>query len=317
MTALTGEVPRKGRLDVLKLAATLLAVPGAVVLLGYVQSKPDLLVPSYIALILGVGAFCYRRLPHTSFRLFCLYVLAFGLFNGLRTYADDTGYPASYSYPITLDSALFGTVPTAWLQDRFFDLQQVGWIDWMALVVYLSYFIGHFVLAGALWAFRRDLLVQHTGAITATLFLGLAVYFLLPTAPPWLAAHAGDLSDVVRITPMVTNEVSRNAYDQGSYIAGTNDVAAMPSLHTALTAVVAMSLWRVHRLAGVAGWAYVGAMAFSLMYLGEHYLIDLIAGVATAIAGWKLVAHMALRRAGMEDEVEMTSVADLPPVRAA
>jgi hypothetical protein len=35
---------------------------------------------------------------------------------------------------------------------------------------------------------------------------------------------------------------------------------------------------------GAAGWAYAGTLGFALVYLGEHYLIDLLVGGAIVIA---------------------------------
>ena len=64
----------------------------------------------------------------------------------------------------------------------------------------------------------------------------------------------------------------------------------MPSLHMSITVVVALFMWRYHWLAGVASALYAMAMAFSLVYLGEHYVVDLLAGAAMAAAIWKL-AH--------------------------
>ena len=127
---------------------------------------------------------------------------------------------------------------------------------------------------------RRPLLA--TAAVVA---LASAAWLGAP-----LAANAGDLPDVARINAIAHSTAWSEAYAQGSYVAGVNDVGAMPSLHTALTAIVAMSLWRMHRGLGVIGWLYVGAMGFSLMYLGEHYLIDVLAGVAAAAVAWRIVA---------------------------
>jgi hypothetical protein len=35
---------------------------------------------------------------------------------------------------------------------------------------------------------------------------------------------------------------------------------------------------------GIAGWAYAGTLGFALVYLGEHYVVDLLAGAAIVIA---------------------------------
>jgi membrane-associated phospholipid phosphatase len=36
----------------------------------------------------------------------------------------------------------------------------------------------------------------------------------------------------------------------------------------------------------VIGWLYAAVMAFALVYLGEHYVVDIIAGVALAVVAW-------------------------------
>jgi hypothetical protein len=37
-------------------------------------------------------------------------------------------------------------------------------------------------------------------------------------------------------------------------------------------------------VAGAVGWAYTGTLGFALVYLGEHYAADLIAGAALTVA---------------------------------
>lgn len=246
-----------------------------------------------VAYIAGSGVLAYaawRWLPRTDFRTFCLYILAFALFNGLRTIADETGNPWHYTYVITAERLVFlGAVPTVWLQDRLYEAGRMTTLEWLCVGVYVSYFTAHFVVGVVVWATRREILATYVCVVIAALAIGLALYYLVPTAPPWLAANAGDLPDVARINALAQSQAWSDAYEQGSYVAGVNDVGAMPSLHTALTAIVAMTLWRLHRALGVAGWAYVAAMGFSLMYLGEHYLVDVLAGVAIAAIAWRVV----------------------------
>ena len=66
-----------------------------------------------------------------------------------------------------------------------------------------------------------------------------------------------------------------------------NNVAAMPSLHAAYALLIALYLWKM-----VPPWArvllalYPPAMAFALVYSGEHYLVDCFAGWAYAVAAF-------------------------------
>jgi hypothetical protein len=61
---------------------------------------------------------------------------------------------------------------------------------------------------------------------------------------------------------------------------GGNPVAAMPSLHFASSVMASHALSEVDRRAGRIGWAYTGTLGFALVYLGEHYVVDLAAGLA-------------------------------------
>jgi hypothetical protein len=58
----------------------------------------------------------------------------------------------------------------------------------------------------------------------------------------------------------------------------------VPSLHFATSLIAALLLAETGTVEGIAGWAYVGALGFALVYLGEHYVIDLLAGAAIVVA---------------------------------
>ena len=62
-----------------------------------------------------------------------------------------------------------------------------------------------------------------------------------------------------------------------------NDVAAVPSLHAGYTMLICLFLWpRLNRRWRPLLVAYPIGMALSLIYLGEHYLIDILLGWAYA-----------------------------------
>jgi membrane-associated phospholipid phosphatase len=56
----------------------------------------------------------------------------------------------------------------------------------------------------------------------------------------------------------------------------------MPSLHFATSVQAAHVLSGTGRLAGTLGWAYATTLGVALVYLGEHYVVDLAAGAALA-----------------------------------
>ena len=110
---------------------------------------------------------------------------------------------------------------------------------------------------------------------------GFATYALYPAVPPWLAAQHGNVGESNRLIGIVWHHVPiahyGSLFEKGQTYA--NNVAAMPSLHAAYALLVTLFLWRlVPRWARFALALYPPAMAFALVYSGEHYLVDCLVG---------------------------------------
>ena len=58
----------------------------------------------------------------------------------------------------------------------------------------------------------------------------------------------------------------------------------MPSLHFATSLMAARLLSEAGPVAGAIGWTYAGTLGLALVYLGEHYAVDVLAGAALAEA---------------------------------
>ena len=128
-------------------------------------------------------------------------------------------------------------------------------------------------------------------------YTGLLASFLVPTAPPWLAAQHGDIASVHRI---FQDMVGSGAHSSAGSAVGQNDVAAMPSLHMAITVVIALFAWRCDRRLGVLGAVYAASMGFALVYLGEHYVVDVLAGIVFAAGAWVVALRLWSRRSFIE-----------------
>lgn len=83
-------------------------------------------------------------------------------------------------------------------------------------------------------------------------------------------------------------------------VLGGNPLAAMPSLHFATSMMAAQLLVETGPVAGALGWGYTATLGFALVYLGEHYVVDLLAGAAltTAVRRAGPLAAPALTRFG-------------------
>ncbi len=118
----------------------------------------------------------------------------------------------------------------------------------------------------------------------ATFDLGVLTYWVLPTAPPWYAASVGRAPAMRRLMVERGAEVWGDRWDPLYGSLGGNPLAAMPSLHFATSVMAARLLADVGRVPGALGAGYAGVLGFALVYLGEHYVADLLAAAGLAVA---------------------------------
>jgi len=76
-------------------------------------------------------------------------------------------------------------------------------------------------------------------------------------------------------------------------VLGGNPLAAMPSLHFATSVMAALLLGESGPAAGAIGWTYASTLGFALVYLGEHYVADLLGGAALTMAVRRLAPRAA------------------------
>jgi membrane-associated phospholipid phosphatase len=189
-------------------------------------------------------------------------------------------------YPITIDRALgLGTTPTLRLQRGFSTPGSISrfervlvWCHWVWFIV------PHASVGYVLW---RDP-GRFPGAAArmyAVFDVGAVFYWLIPTAPPWwVPARSGvDQPEGLRVRRMMLEYGEQfwgERWGDLYEVLGGNPLAAMPSLHFATSLMAAHLLSEVGPVAGTVGWTYATLLGLALVYLGEHYAIDLIAGAA-------------------------------------
>ena len=218
------------------------------------------------------------------------------------------------AYPVRVDKVIGrGTTPTLRLQRA---LGRAGSFSrWEKLLVWSHWIWFAFPHGTVLYLLARhpERFPRGAAHVYATFDLGLIGYWAVPTAPPWYAAREGLMDD--GLTP----ELRRMMVEYGEQFWGSgwqhlygflggNPLAAMPSLHFATSVTAARLLAETGRTAGVLGWAYAGTLGVALVYLGEHYVVDLAAGLALAEGvrrGAPVVAPLARR---LSETVRMLEV---------
>jgi membrane-associated phospholipid phosphatase len=237
--------------------------------------------------------------------LFALQMWAFAVIHELPyDHPDRLRARLRVRYPIVVDRFLgAGELPNVRLQRAFSHPGEVTRLDRVLAIVHWAWFFEpHLALT---WILLRDnrRFPRAARQMGAAFDLGCAIYFAVPTAPPWWAAEQGYISEELdeghaseeivaaaappRLRRMMV-EVGEGTWGRAwpalySSLGG-NPWAAMPSLHFGTSVLAALLLAESGPVAGVAGWSYALTLGFALVYLGEHYLVDLLVGAAVVVA---------------------------------
>jgi membrane-associated phospholipid phosphatase len=183
------------------------------------------------------------------------------------------------------------------------------WWTLLTGIVYTSHFLVPWLVAAVFYAYSRPIWAKYMRRVLVLSYLGLTTYILLPAAPPWFAAEVGAIDEPVgRVAGFGFGIVPLDVSTRWLEAQG-NPVAAMPSLHAGFAFLVAIALWPL-----ASRWwlriplvLYPLAMAFALVYGGEHYVVDVLAG--WACVGLAIVlCRMWEGRAGLRGAGERTDV---------
>jgi hypothetical protein len=198
-----------------------------------------------------------------------------------------------FAYPIVADRALgLGELPTLRLQRSLARIGPEG-AEWRALdrVLVWTHWAWFAVPHGtvAYMLLRHPERFPRAAAMTYAVFdVGASFYWLIPTAPPWYTADGAAGSEHGQAVRRMMVEYGEHFWQDGwgplYSVFGGNPLAAMPSLHFATSLMAALLLAEVGPVAGAFGFTYTATLGFALVYLGEHFVVDLLAGAALTAA---------------------------------
>lgn len=183
-------------------------------------------------------------------------------------------------YPI--DRFLWGFNVTGWVQSTFYSPLATQ----IASFFYTLHFPLVVVTSATLWYFNRQLFGRYTAAMIITSYAALVTFILLPTAPPWYQDVA------VNLYQSTGSSVLPNALSSAISMIESDQFAAFPSLHTAYAIIFSFFMIKLDRRLAFVAIPVTGGIMFSTLYLGQHYLIDLIAGAAYALIPCVLVGRL-------------------------
>lgn len=198
-----------------------------------------------------------------------------------RGAADGLGRPIHVTGPRDLDRLLFfGADPNVWMQRQLYR-PTVQWYDALASIIYMTHFVVPIAIAMILWTRARPEWLRWMRRFGTLLAIGVVTYVIYPAAPPWYASREGEMGEIHRLSGRgwraMGFDVVSNVLQRGQEI--SNPFAAIPSLHAAFALLaVAFFLRGRRRWVQALMLLFPLSMAWTLVYAGEHYVIDILAG---------------------------------------
>ncbi|MCU1360008.1 MAG: hypothetical protein JWN99_1297 [Ilumatobacteraceae bacterium] len=292
---------------------------GAYSVLYIRRFKTDGLIIDRISVAISVGIFLLCAFAGKPWRRWAILVIdavlyAFMWFcyemtrGGADTLRKKWGVPLQVQAPRNIDRALFfGYDPNVWMQQHFYHANDIKWYDNVASLTYYTHFVFPVIALAVVWAASRVQWVRFMRRFSSLLLVSCIMFVLLPTAPPWMASSK---KYPYQVLPQLARHTSRGFSDLGfhgfvrdwqSALDWGNAVAAMPSLHCAFalfTPAFFLPMIKPKWLKALV-LLFPLTMLASLVYFGEHWVIDGLVGWALVGASFKFWNWWEARRRHM------------------
>lgn len=244
--------------------------------------------------------FCgvYKVFPGPDFLVLCFFIYAahkkwarrfikdwvpfialFLAYEAMRGFADNILGIVHVTELISAELQIFGTIPTLVLQQFYRNLI----LDYLGAFFYSLHFIIPTLFGFILWRRSPENYRKYTFAFLLCSYSTLITVLAYPSAPPWFGVKAE------RILFQIDREIGVPIYATLFVLINPNPFAAFPSLHATYPWLISLYAIKMKRIKALPILIIPVGVWFSAVYLGEHYIIDLMAGVAYSTAAFFLV----------------------------
>lgn len=195
----------------------------------------------------------------------------------------------------------FGHDPNVVLQERFFSRSVVRWYDVVGSVTYMTHFVFPIVVMAVLWATSHRQWMRFMKRFSTLLFIACITFVVLPTAPPWMVSkNYGLIGSIQRpISGIGIHHIGFRGLANSFklQLGNGNAVAAMPSLHASFALIVPAFFlpWLRRKWLKAVVLLFPIIMLTSLVYFGEHWVIDGLVGWAITGGSFWFWARMEQR----------------------
>jgi membrane-associated phospholipid phosphatase len=265
-----------------------------------------LLFPAVYAVALGIFCLVYQIIPGPEFLIlvFLIYAaynkrtwrflkdwlpfltvfLSYEAMYGVVGTVVNNNLSLLHQGPMNLERELFGQIPTLFLQQNF----RFPILDYMGAFFYSLHFFAPTIFAFILWRENPKDYWKYTIAFGICTYAALLTFLVYPVAPPWIAVPG-----VTRIlTGSVDASLGLPVYKTVFDFLSPNQYAAFPSMHSALPWIIALFAINGWKKKALPVLIFPLGVWFSAVYLGEHYFVDVLGGIAYATLAFVAVEFL-------------------------
>ena len=244
-------------------------------------------LPAIYLLVLGAFCIAYGVLPGPELIALCFFVYAaynkrtrrfvidwfpfvalFLSYEAMNSVVPSLAGTAHLIAPVEL--RMFGSIPTLVLQQFL----RTPFLDYLCAFFYSLHFIAPVVLGFLLWKYSPQNFGKYVLALAIGTYGALITFLIYPVAPPWEA-----VAGVTRILYGVDKSIGIPFYRTLFDFVSANPNAAFPSLHSMYPWLISLYAFKIKKSKALPVIVFPIGVWFSAVYLGEHFVIDVIGGV--------------------------------------
>ncbi len=223
-------------------------------------------------------------------------VLLLAAYDSLRSIAPLVNHRVHFTEMVRFDRSLTGgDIPTYYLQKWLYH-GHLNWYDFYFYALYMLHFIIPLILAVLIWRYRPYLYRRYMIAFLLLSYAAFMTYLAFPAAPPWMASEMHLITQIHKISTDVWWALGVRDITAFYKTISPNLVAAVPSLHAAYPTMILLFITRAF------GWRWGLALAWypasiwlGVVYMGEHYVFDVLLGISYAVIAF-VVTEWAFKR---------------------
>ncbi len=222
---------------------------------------------------------------------FSVFIIFWIIYDSMRIIPNYEVSPAHIREPYEFEKLLFGIHLNGNLltPNEYFAIVNSTIADFLAGFFYINWMPVPIGFGIYLYLKNKELFLQYSFAFLLINLIGFCIYYIYPAAPPWYVEKygfdlhigvPGNRAGLERFDNLIGIPVFESIYNKNA-----NVLAAMPSLHSAYPAAVLY--FAVKNGAKIIGKillsVFMVGIWMSAVYSGHHYVIDVLAGIITAI----------------------------------